>query len=186
MAAIAQPPVSRAARPAPDLIQSVDLVAVVVLSREQRTCGHDSLASTAQASSLTLPGDPLYVVKQAGEALALARANGDEARAEVLIGQAGVRLDETARLGQLGRTTEALTAAHRYETTIDQATAALESANRQNGVGSPMSADSKRTRVALETQLGRAVDLITRAPDPASSLRRCLMALPADWRSCRD
>ena len=55
-------------------------------------------AAVASASASALPGEPLYAIKQAREAIAIQTAPGDEARQQELLRQADTRLDETARL----------------------------------------------------------------------------------------
>ena len=55
---------------------------------------HTPCCSTTSESAL--PGEPLYPVKQAREAVALQMAPSDATREQVLLAQADTRLDETA------------------------------------------------------------------------------------------
>jgi hypothetical protein len=120
-----------------------------------------SLAGAAAASAL--PGEPLYAIKQAGEAIAVQTAPGDEARQQVLLRQADTRLDEAERLLEQGRDTEAAATALRYDEAVAGATAVSPSAE------------------ALETTLradhARLAGLLQHAPQPArGGLERALNA----------
>lgn len=77
-------------------------------------------STTLNASASALPGEPLYSVKQAREALALRMAPNDEARAEALLRQADARLLEATTLLQRGRMADAAAVAARYDTVVDQ------------------------------------------------------------------
>jgi hypothetical protein len=78
-------------------------------------------AAAASASANALPGEPLYPIKQAGEVLAVQLAPGDAARQQVWLNQADTRLDETARLLEQGRDTEASASIGRYDAALDAA-----------------------------------------------------------------
>jgi len=79
-------------------------------------------AAAASASASALPGEPLYAVKQASEALAIQAAPSDSARQELLLEQADKRLDETTRLLAQGREEDAAADAERYDQTLAAAT----------------------------------------------------------------
>jgi hypothetical protein len=74
--------------------------------------------AAASASASALPGDPLYPVKHVTEAVALQLAQNDSARQHLMLQQADTRLDETARLLQQGRDTDAAVTAARYDDTL--------------------------------------------------------------------
>jgi uncharacterized protein DUF5667 len=80
------------------------------------------VAATLTASASALPGEPLYQLKQAQEALNVRLAADDQARALALLGQADARLDETARLLQQGRTDAANETTQRYGQFVERAT----------------------------------------------------------------
>lgn len=73
----------------------------------------------------SLPGEPLYRIKQATELVALERARDQVGRALVLVDQAGIRLDECSRLAHAGQTDAATIAAEQYVATLRQATALM-------------------------------------------------------------
>jgi hypothetical protein len=83
-----------------------------------------AVAATLTASASALPGEPLYSLKQAQEELGVRLAVDDQARAIALLHRADARLDETARLLQLGRTDEALVMTLRYDQVVERATTA--------------------------------------------------------------
>jgi uncharacterized protein DUF5667 len=114
-------------------------------------CGVVS-AAAATASASALPGDPLYVVKQDGEALALRLTFTEAARQQVLLAQADTRLDETAQLLQQGRLSEAAASAARYQDVVDVATT--------TGSGQALEA-------RLEADQGRVSELLQSAPPAA-------------------
>src|ERR1043166_2594349 len=74
--------------------------------------------AAAGASASALPGDPLYPVKQVTEAAALQLEPTDSIRQDLLIHHAGARLDETARLLDQGRDSDAASAIDRYDQTL--------------------------------------------------------------------
>ena len=81
-----------------------------------------ALAATLTASANSLPGEPLYSVKQASEELGVRLAPDDQARALALLSQANTRLDETARLLQEGRTDQVAQTTQRFDEVVNQAT----------------------------------------------------------------
>jgi len=120
-------------------------------------------AAAASASASALPGEPLYVIKEAGEALAVQTAPGDAARQQVLLRQAHIRLDETARLLEQGRDTEAAATALRYDEAVDGAAA-----------GSP---PAEAMETSLRADRARLAELLQHAPQPArGGLERALSA----------
>ena len=60
--------------------------------------------ATLSVSASSLPGQPLYGLKQATEELGVWFAPDDQARTQILLRQANARLDETAQLLEQGRT----------------------------------------------------------------------------------
>jgi hypothetical protein len=120
-------------------------------------------AAAVNASASALPGEPLYAIKQAGEALAVQAAYGDEARQQVLLRQADTRLDETAWLLEQGRDTEAAATALRYDEAVDRAAAA--------------SPPAEAMETTLQVDRARLTELLQRAPLPArGGLERALTA----------
>src|SRR5262249_55816420 len=118
----------------------------------------------ASASASALPGDPLYALKQVQEAVTLDAAPNDSARQTVLLQQAGTRLDETARLLQQGRDSDADASVTRYAQALaaatEQATPATDAVQEQ-----------------LEHNENRLNELLTTAPAPArAGLQHALQA----------
>jgi len=93
-------------------------------------------AAAAGASASALPGDPLYPVKQVTESAVLQFAPTDLARQDLLLQQADTRLDETARLVEQGRDTDAAVTVARYDETLAALTAPATSAPVQSQLGS--------------------------------------------------
>src|SRR5207302_8826616 len=81
-----------------------------------------AIAATLTASANALPGEPLYGLKQAQEALEVRFAADDQARALALLGQADARLDETTRLLGQGRTDAAVATTQRFDQSVERAT----------------------------------------------------------------
>ena len=128
-------------------------------------------AATLTASASALPGEPLYSVKQAKEEIGVRLASDDQARTQLLLSQADARLDETARLLQLGRAGDAARAAQRYDETLQRAT---------TGYSVTTSIDAA-TDDTLDTRLSKQEEhlqsLIESAPEPAQTdLREALTA----------
>jgi hypothetical protein len=130
-----------------------------------------TVTATLTASASALPGDPLYVLKQAQEELSVRLAADEEARALALLRRADARLDEAARLLAAGRAEDAATIAEQYDSVVDQATATLVT-----------SGDDESGRAAvLETKLQqhqeRLEAILARAPEPAQGgLQQALLA----------
>jgi hypothetical protein len=122
------------------------------------------LAATLTASASALPGEPLYTLKQASEELGVRLAPDDQARTLLLLNQGNVRLDETARLLQLGRTDEVAEVTQRFDDTIDRATSRYSLALAEAPLADP-------TITQVETQLSQQEAqlqaLIVAAPEPA-------------------
>ncbi|HEY3058345.1 MAG TPA: DUF5667 domain-containing protein [Chloroflexota bacterium] len=122
-------------------------------------------AAAASASATALPGDTLYPVKQASEAVALQLASTDSARQELLLRQVDMRLDETARLLEQGRDTDVALAAARYDETV----ARLDVADR--------SPASEAVQANLRVNEVRLSQLLQTAPASARhGLERALAA----------
>jgi Domain of unknown function (DUF5667) len=128
--------------------------------------------ATLTASASALPGDPLYGLKQAREELSLRLALDDQDRVLAHLRQADARLDETARLLEQGRTTDALETAQQYDHSVERATTTF--------VVTIDSGDAAVARTEhLETKLGEQQDrleaLLQSAPEPArGDLREAL------------
>jgi hypothetical protein len=122
-------------------------------------------AAAASAAASALPGDALYPVKQATEAVALKLATTDSAREGVLLHQADTRLDETARLLEQGRDADATLAAARYDETV----------TRLNVTGTSLASEAAQSN--LRTNEVRLSELLQTAPAPARpGLERALAA----------
>jgi uncharacterized protein DUF5667 len=123
-------------------------------------------AAAASASANALPGDPLYPIKQAGEVLAVQLAPDDAARQQVWLNQADTRLDETARLLEQGRDTEASASIGQYDAALDAAavddpaTAALQP--RLEEKQARLSALLKTAPVSARPGLQRALEATQR------------------------
>ncbi len=122
-----------------------------------------ALGATLSASASSLPGDPLYTVKQAQEELNLRLATDDQARVLALLRRADARLDETSRLLQQGRTSEAVEVAQRFDQSVERATTAfVVTVDRHD--------DPERyehLQSALGEQQQRLETIIQSAPEPA-------------------
>ena len=119
-------------------------------------------AAAATASASALPGEPLYAVKQATEAVTLHLATTDAARDEILLQHADTRLDEAGRLLDQGRAAETDATAARYDDTLGKLTVSTWS-----------DADVSN----LRTNEVRLVELLEAAPGSAGpGLERALAA----------
>jgi hypothetical protein len=122
-------------------------------------------AAAASASASALPGDALYPVKQATEAVAVQLATTEMARQDLLLHQADTRLDETVRLVEQGRDADAALAVARYDETV----ARLDSADA--------SSDPETLQSDMRTNELRLSELLLTAPAPArKGLERALAA----------
>lgn len=119
-------------RPAPVLVRALATVALVA----------GLLGGATVASADTLPDDPLYGLKLAGEQLRLAVAVSPQDRAAVQLSIAQHRLEESERLAAEGRADEAIIATAGYGSSLADAAAELAS----------VEADDPRT-AALVAQL---------------------------------
>jgi hypothetical protein len=102
-------------RPAPYIVRSVAIAAIIVCS---------SLGATL-ASADSLPEDVLYPVKIASETVRLALAGTPQDRAAVELTMAEHRLVEAEKLAASGRTSDALVASATYTQHIASAAAEL-------------------------------------------------------------
>ncbi|HVR88195.1 MAG TPA: DUF5667 domain-containing protein [Candidatus Limnocylindria bacterium] len=105
------------AKPAPLLVRGL-VVAVVVAGL---------VAGATVASADSLPDEPFYALKVAGEQVRLAIAASPEDRATVRLSIAGHRLDEAERLAEAGRADEAIIATANYGESLANAAAELAS-----------------------------------------------------------
>jgi hypothetical protein len=122
-------------------------------------------AAAASASASALPGDTLYPVKQATEAVAVQLATTDSARQDILLHQADTRLDETTRLLEQGRDVDATLATARYDETVA----------RLNVAGTSPASEAIASN--LRTNEVRLSELLQTAPPPArQGLERALAA----------
>jgi len=130
-------------------------------------------AATLTASANALPGEPLYSVKQVREEIGLRLAPDDQARALVLLNEADMRLDETARLLQEGRTDEVAQTTQRFDDALDRATTTYV-VTIDEAPEDPLP-DVLEARLAQQQQ--QLQSLLASAPEPArADLREALVA----------
>jgi hypothetical protein len=103
------------AKPAPYAVRAIAVIAICVAI----------IAGATVAGADTVPDDPLYSLKIAGEDLRLALALSSEDRAAVQLSIAEHRLAEAERLATSGRDDEALVASSTYSQQIAEAAAEL-------------------------------------------------------------
>jgi hypothetical protein len=119
-------------------------------------------AATLSASASSLPGQPLYGLKQATEELGVRFARDDQARTLILLRQANARLDETAQLLEVGRTDQVADSTQRFDDALDRATTSfvVTIAAAPDEAGDPTTAQVEATfghqQVQLETMLASA------------------------------
>jgi Domain of unknown function (DUF5667) len=111
------------------------------------------------ASAGAVPGDPLYAVKQADEAITLGLTRDDLARSLVLLRQAGARLDEARRLIAAGRVEMAGDLLQLYSATLERAGSSL---NRATAADPRARAEFE---AQLQQQLGQLQSLAREAPE---------------------
>ncbi|MDQ3810156.1 MAG: DUF5667 domain-containing protein, partial [Chloroflexota bacterium] len=122
------------------------------------------IGATLTASASALPGDPLYGLKQAQEEVVLRLATDDQARVLAQLQRAEARLDETARLLQQGRTSEAVQAAQRYDQAIERVTTTLVVSLEVDRSATP---GLQQVQSRLAAQHERLQSLLQTAPEPA-------------------
>jgi hypothetical protein len=133
-----------------------------------------AVAATLTASASALPGEPLYGLKQAQEELGVRLASDDQARALALLHRADARLDETARLLQLGRTDEALVMTLRYDHVVERATTTYVVTIDDTPEASPAAA---HIDTRLSQQQDQLQSMLETAPEQArGDLRDALVA----------
>jgi len=91
-----------------------------------------STTMTAFAAQGALPGDHLYGVKVAVENMRLSLATGQAEQAQLNLGYAEARLNEMISLASLGRYSEILPVAGRFEQHIQEAKATLAALDLEN------------------------------------------------------
>jgi len=132
-------------------------------------------AATLTASANALPGEPLYSVKQVREEIGLRLAPDDQARALALLNQADMRLDETARLLQEGRTDQVAQSTQRFDDARDRATTTFAVTIDDHSASADPPPDVLEARLAQQQQ--QLQSLLASAPEPArSELREALVA----------
>jgi hypothetical protein len=110
------------------------------------------------ASIGSLPGEPLYAVKQADEFITLGLTGDDLGRALVLLRQAGARLDEAGRLIAAGRAQTAGELLQQYAAILQRAGGSL---NRATAADPRARAEFQ---AQLQHQLGQLRSLAREAP----------------------
>ena len=145
-----------------------------------------AVTATLTASASSLPGEPLYSIKQAREELGVRLAADDQARALALMVQADARLDEAARLLQQGRTADVAEATQRFDQVVERATTTYVVAVDESTRGGP---NGENMESRLTQQQEQLQELLQTAPEPArADLREALVttergrALVADPR----
>ena len=145
-----------------------------------------AVTATLTASASSLPGEPLYGIKQAREELGVRLAADDQARALALMVQADARLDEAARLLQQGRTADVAETTQRFDQVVERATTTYVVAVDESTRGGP-TGENMESR--LSQQQEQLQELLQTAPEPArADLREALVttergrALVADPR----
>lgn len=144
-------------KPAPMLVRA--LVMVVLIA--------GLLGGATVASADSLPNEPLYVFKLAGEQVRLAIAVSAEDRACVEMSIAEHRLDEAERLASSGREDDAIIATADYGSSLADAAADLASVETSDP-GTAALVSQLQTSITLSQQ--RVADTATRlAADPRTA-----------------
>lgn len=128
-------------RPAPYIVRSVALVAIVLCAGMGATL----------ASSDSLPDDPLYSVKLTTESVRLALADAPQDRAAVELSIAEHRLVEAEKLASSGRTTDALVASAVFSQHIASAAAELAPEADSETVGAQLESSFNAQRERAQT-----------------------------------
>jgi hypothetical protein len=135
--------------------------------------GFVAAGATLTASASALPGDLLYGVKQAQEEVGVRLAADEQARVLAHLRRADARLDETARLLELGRTSDAVQTAQQYDQSIERATTSYALAADLGD--SAATGHSERLEDALGQQQERLSAMLDAAPEPVQpELREAL------------
>ncbi|MBV9328511.1 MAG: hypothetical protein JO352_32755 [Chloroflexi bacterium] len=135
-----------------------------------------AVVATLSASASSLPGQPLYSLKQATEELGVRLAPDDQARTLLLLRQANARLDETAQLLDEGRTDQAADTTQQFDNVLDQATTTyvVTIAAAPAQAQGPTTAQLETTLSQQQAQLQL---MLATAPEPArAELREALVA----------
>jgi hypothetical protein len=155
--------------PAPHIVRAIVSVMVVI-----------SIVGTATvASADSLPDEPLYAVKLAGEQVRLALARTPEDRAAVELSMADHRLSEAERLALEGREPDALVATSAYGTHLANAAAELATVERLEIASKPV-VEQLRRRLAEQQQ--RASDIAAHlVADPLTAASAALFRTVASF-----
>jgi hypothetical protein len=132
--------------------------------------------ATLSASASSLPGQPLYGLKQATEELGVRLAADDQARTLILLRQANARLDETAQLLVEGHTDQVADSTQRFDDALDKATTSFVVT-----IEAPTDETDDPTTAQLEATFGhqeaQLQTMLASAPEPArAELREALVA----------
>jgi len=119
--------------------------------------------TTLSVSAGALPGDALYGFKQAQEELSLRLVSNDDL-VLAMLRRADARLDETARLLELGRTNDAIETAQRFDAIVERATATYVVTADFSQIAPAQTAELE---VMLDEQHERLQNILASAPEPA-------------------
>lgn len=122
------------------------------------------LSGTVSASASALPGEPLYRVKQATEAVELQLAPSETQRISVLLRHADTRLEEVQRLVAQGRAADASGAAEQLESTVSRAVEQVTATTRTNVSAPGGAAFVSGVEAHLASQQERLARLAEQAP----------------------
>lgn len=144
-------------RPAPYLVRVLVTAAVIV----------SIVGGATLASADSLPAEPLYSLKLAGERVRLALAGSPADRASVELSMADHRLGEAVRLVRAGRDAEAVEVTSAYGAHLANAAAELATVERLSEAARPVVAQLKQR---LAEQQHQASDMAARfARDPVTA-----------------
>lgn len=146
-------------KPAPVLVRGL-AVAVIVAS---------ALGAATVASADSLPDDPLYDLKLAGEQLRLAVAVSPEDRAAVELSIAEHRLDEAERLAASGREDDAIVATAGYGSSIADAAAELATVEQSGPGTSALVAQLQSSLAASQQRVAATATKLAADPRTANT-----------------